>query len=90
MGEGGGFLTIASIGPHIRNKPHHHSVLLLFVDLDNFPMMQRNAAESPKDHRRRRTQEFFHDTAKFKLHVLNLKLYSLKTITIYFINYTRL
>ncbi|XP_076117611.1 bridge-like lipid transfer protein family member 1 isoform X3 [Mytilus galloprovincialis] len=31
-------------------------------DLDNFPTMQRYGVESPKDHRRRRTQDYFHDT----------------------------
>jgi hypothetical protein len=75
-----GFLTIASIGPHFRNNPHHPSVLLLFVDLDNFPMMQRNAAESPKDHRRRRTQEYFHDTEMiFVLPSLEMCLRSIHT-----------
>ena len=43
-------------------------------------MMQRNAAESPKDHRRRRTQEYFHDTEMiFVLPSLEMCLRSIHT-----------
>lgn len=49
-------------------------------DLDNFPNMQRYGVESPKDHRRRRTQEYFHDTEMiFVLPSLEMCLKSIHT-----------